>query len=280
MIVFLNGRLVPEKRATVSVFDRSFLYGDGLFETMRVFQGRLFRWRSHYARLRRGAKFLGIQIPFGELDLLEHAEKLVRRNKMADGLLRLTLSRGAGVRGYSPKGAKHPIVVMTLHPAPGLSGRPPVWKVVTSAFRLPAGEALAQYKTCNKLPQILARAEAEAQGADEALLLNTEGQAVEGSTSNLFWITRGTINTTPLAGGVLAGVTRRIVMELCAELGVRVKEARITPAQLRRADGVFFSLSSWGIVEAGRLDGQRLKRSALMRELQRRYRDLLRETKG
>ena len=105
--------------------------------------------------------------------------------KMPDGLMRLTLSRGVGVRGYSPAGAKHPVVVMTLHPTPGLSAKPPFWKIVTSSFRLPAGEALAHYDL-QQLPQILARAEAEARGADEALLLNTDGHAVEGSGSNVF----------------------------------------------------------------------------------------------
>jgi aminodeoxychorismate lyase len=275
MIVFLNGRLVPKKQAKISVFDRSFLYGDGLFETMRVFRGEPFRWKDHFARLRRGAAFLKIRIPFTEAALLEQARRLIRRNKMPDGLMRLTLSRGVGVRGYSPAGAKHPVVVMTLHPTPGLSAKPPFWKIVTSSFRLPAGEALAHYKTCNKLPQILARAEAEARGADEALLLNTDGHAVEGSGSNVFWIKGGTVNTPPLASGILAGVTRTVVMELCAGTGVRVNEARITPAQLRRADGVFFSLSSWGIVEAGRWDHKRLNCSPLTKKLQMAYRRLL-----
>ena len=192
MIVFLNGEFVPEERAVVSVFDRSFLYGDGLFETMLVRRGRPFRWEQHMDRLRSGADFLGIKIPFGCKALEAFAANLIVQNKMPDALLRLTLSRGVGARGYSPKGADKSTLVMSLHPfSPAQAGAK--WKLVTSSFRLPAKESLAQFKTCNKLPQILARAEADAAGADEALLLNTDGFVVEASSSNLFWIQGDTV---------------------------------------------------------------------------------------
>ena len=180
MIVFLNGRLVPETQAVVSVFDRSFLYGDGLFEVMRVCSGRPFRWAEHFDRFQRGAAFLKIQVPFAEGDLRKQALQLIERNGMPESLLRVTLSRGVGLRGYSPKGADSPALVMTLHPAPDADGQPvPRWRVMTASFRLPANEPLAQFKTCNKLPQILARAEADAAGADESLLLNTLGDVAD-----------------------------------------------------------------------------------------------------
>src|SRR5215472_16973761 len=189
MVVFLNGEFVPEKDAVISVFDRSFLYGDGLFETMRVVQGRPFRWAEHMERLERGASFAGIRIPFAEASLRKFAEELIAKNQVPEALLRLTLSRGVGVRGYSPKGAEQPTIVMSLHEfLPVDPENPPGWRLITSSFRLPADEALAQFKTCNKLPQILARAEADAAGADEALLSNTEGHVVEASSSNLFWV--------------------------------------------------------------------------------------------
>jgi branched-subunit amino acid aminotransferase/4-amino-4-deoxychorismate lyase len=166
---------------------------------------------------------------------------------------------------------------MTLHPAPDLDGESaPVWHVVTASFRLPAGEALAQYKTCNKLAQVLARAEADARGADEALLLNTDGKVVEGSSSNLFWITNGTVNTPALAAGILAGVTRLVVLEICRNLGLPVRETGVTPAELRRADGVFLSLSSRGIVEAGWLDDEPLGRSPLAQKLRQAYVEMTR----
>ena len=175
MIVFLNGRFVPEEQALVSVFDRSFLYGDGLFETMRVFGGRPFRWAQHLERLERGAQFLKMSLPFPATALRGLAGELIDQNNMPEALLRVTLSRGVGNRGYSPRGAGHPSLLMSLHSAPVFDfEKPPRWRLATSSFRLPANEPLAQFKTCNKLPQILARAQADEAGADEALLLNTE----------------------------------------------------------------------------------------------------------
>jgi aminodeoxychorismate lyase len=274
-IVFFNGRFVPEAQAVVSVFDRSFLYGDGLFETLRIYRGKPFRWAEHFDRFQRGAAFLGIRMPFGESELRKQAVELGSRNEMSEALLRMTLSRGVGLRGYSPKGADSPALVMTLHTAPDAEGQPaPLWSVVTASFRLPANEPLAQYKTCNKLPQVLARAEADAAGRDEALMLNTNGETVEGASSNLFWIREGTVCTPPLASGILAGVTRLVVIEICGKLGLTVRETGITPAALKEVEGVFLSLSSWGVVEIGEVDGWKLRRSVLVEGIRAGYEEL------
>jgi aminodeoxychorismate lyase len=289
--IFLNGQFVREERAVVSVFDRGFLYGDGLFETLRVFHGKPFRWAQHLERLQRGAEFLKIKLPFSPEALHDFARELIKKNEMPDALLRVTLSRGVGVRGYSPKGAESPTLVMSLHavtghPVPsdgrGAGGEgklsPPRWNLITSSHRLPAKEALAQFKTCNKLPQILARAEADAAGADEALLLNTDGFIVEGASSNLFWIEGDTICTPPLAAGILPGVTRAVVLEICRALAMETRESEILSEQLRRAAGIFVSLSSFGIVEAASLDGHVLSRSPLIGQIQESYRNLLTST--
>ena len=276
MIAFFNGELVPEERATVSVMDRSFLYGDGLFETMLVHNGMPFRWSEHMERLAGGAEFLKIRVPFTSAALLDFARELIRENQMPEALLRLTLSRGVGVRGYSPKGADHPLLVMTLHPAPAIDPADhPRWKLLTASFRLPAKEALAQFKTCNKLAQVLARAEAEASGADEAVLLNTDGYVVEGASSNLFWIQGSTVCTPPLTTGILAGVTRALVVELCGELRIPVLENSVTPSELLQAQGVFVSLSTLGVVEAASLDGNPLKVSPLTGRICEAYWKLL-----
>lgn len=273
MLVYLNGRFVPEAEATVSIFDRSFLYGDGLFEVMRVFGGKPFRWNDHMERLRRGAAFVKIQPPFSDSELHKAALQLIEQNTLPEALLRITLSRGVGRRGYSPAGAENPTLTMTLHLAPGADGQPPpAGRVITASFRLPANEALAQFKTCNKLPQVMARAEADAAGADEALLLNTNGEVVEGSSSNLFWVADGAVCTPPLTSGILAGVTRIVVLELCRELELPSAEKSITAAALRRTDGVFLSLSSWGIVEVISIDGEKAARSPTTRRLQEAYR--------
>jgi len=289
MTVFLNGQFVPEAAATVSVFDRSFLYGDGLFETLLVSNGKPFRWRQHLERLERGAAFLGIKLPYTQDALAGLAAELIVQNKMPESLLRLTLSRGLGARGYSPKGADKPTLVMTLHPlgAPSTAsaqvehaetvlGVPLRWRARTASFRLPAGEVLAQFKTCNKLAQVLARAEAEAAGADEALLLNTDGFVVEAASSNLFWVREGTVCTPPLAGGILAGVTREVVGELCVRLQLPLHEENITPSELRGAEAVFLSLSSHGVVELVTLDGHALKTSLVTGRLHAAYFDCVR----
>ena len=275
MVVFINGRFVDEREAAVSVFDRGFLYGDGLFETLRVFRGVPFRWVGHFQRLIRGAEFLGIKVPFTSQDLLKSVEELVSLNEMPESLLRITLSRGPGLRGYSPKGADHPTVVMNLHAASAPLEDPVPLQLVIAAYRLPAGEPLAQFKTCNKLPQILARAQADSAGAGEALLLNTDGYIVEGSSSNLFWIEENRVCTPPLAAGVLPGVTRGVIVELCRALEIGVAEASILPERLPQAQGVFLSLSSLGIAEGMSLDGKPLKQSALIRRIHRAYWDLV-----
>jgi len=272
MIVFLNGQFVPEEQALVSAFDRGFLYGDGLFEATRVFNGRLFRWGAHLERFERGAQFLGIRMPYSAAQLGEFARELIAKNSVSDSLLRLTLSRGVGPRGYSPRGADHPTLVMSLHAMPAASpARPVGWKLHTSSFHLPAGEALAQFKNCNKLAQALARAEAEAAGADEALLLNTRGHVVEASCANLLWIEGPTVCTAPLESGILAGVTRIVVEEICDRAGIPFRLGCVTADDLRRAQGVFLSLSSLGIVEGISLDGQTLERSPLVNKINAEY---------
>jgi len=191
--------------------------------------------------------------------------------------LRVTLSRGVGLRGYSPKGATRPTLIMSLHPTPGVTNQsPPGWRLITSSFRLSPNDPLAQFKTCNKLAQILARAEADAVGADEALLSNSDGSLSEGSASNLFWIYRHSVITPPVATGVLPGVTRAVVFELAGALGCAVEQANVRPEQVRKADGIFLSLSSLGIAEAVSLDGQNVSRSPLTQSLYEAYWGLVR----
>ena len=257
----------------VSVFDRSFLYGDGLFESMRVTGGKPFRWWDHMERLRKGGDFLGIKIPFPCKALERCAADLIAKNQLPESLLRLTVSRGVGLRGYSPKGAVAPTLLMTLHALPSAPDNG--WKLKTATLRLPAGEKLAQFKTANKLAQVLARAEADGAGADEALLLNTDGFVVEGASSNLFWVEGKTVCTPPLASGILAGVTRAVTVELCQRFSIPFAEREITSQALRGASGVFLTLSSLGMVECRELDGVQLTRSPLVRQLRDGYDELL-----
>lgn len=275
VLIFLNGQFVPEERAVVSVFDRGFLYGDGLFEAILIFNGKLFRWDQHLERLSRGCEFLKIALPFSPAALRGFAHELIRKNKIPDALLRLTVSRGAGARGYSPRGAEKPTIVMSLHAGPK-SGVPiPRWKLITSTPRLPVNDPLSRFKTANKLSQILARAEADAVGADEALLLNTDDFVVEGTSCNLFWINHDTICTPPVTAGILPGVTRSVVLEICEMLELTVAETNIRTDDLKQMDGIFMSLTSRGVIEAASLDGKPLKSSALFARIQESYCNLL-----
>jgi aminodeoxychorismate lyase len=278
MTVFLNGKFVPEEKAMVSVLDRGFLYGDGLFEGIVIVGGCPFRWDQHMARLEHGLKFLKMPLPIPTAELRKAAFQLIQRNKMTEAVLRLSISRGITERGYSPKNAVHPAVVMTLHPLPQLDwSKLPRWRVITASFRLPAGDPLSSFKTANKLTQVLARAEADTAGAHEAILLNTRGFLAEGTTSNLFWMQCDTLCTPPLTAGALPGVTRDAVFDLCRQRRIPVKQINARPAVLRSSQGAFLSMSSAGIVEIESLDGSALPRSPIVKELWRDYRKLLTE---
>jgi len=270
--VWLNGRFLPAAEATVSIFDRSFLYGDGLFETIRVYGGRPFLWAEHLRRLHEGAGFLGIRIPHPDAELARAAGELIRRNALPESTLRLHLSRGVGSRGYSPRGADSPTVVLTLHPARTHDpANPARWKLITSSFRLPAADRLATFKTANKLVQVLARAEAEGHGADEALLLNPAGHVTEATGSNVFWIENGAVCTPPLSAGLLAGVTRGHVLQLARQLGLPTEERDGQPGELLAAQGVFLTNSHHEIQPAVSLDQAPLRESPITQRLHQAY---------
>ncbi|MDB6121482.1 MAG: Aminodeoxychorismate lyase [Pedosphaera sp.] len=276
MIVLLNGNFVPEEQAVVSVFDRGFLYGDGLFETFRVHQGIPFCWEKHMERMQHGAALLHLKIPYDSTEMKDFATELIQRNQMPESLLRITVSRGIGQRGYSPQGADRPSFVMSLHAAPALNpSEPQRWKIITSSVRVPTSDVMTQAKTCNKLSQILARAEAESTGAQEALLLNTDGKIAEATSSNLFWIENDTVCTPSLASGALPGVTRGLVLELCKQLNLSARESDITSEKLRQVDGIFLSLTSLGIVEVTNLDNHELKHSPLVRRISQAYHEMI-----
>lgn len=263
MLVFLNGRLVPEADAVVSAFDRSFLYGDGLFETLRVMNGVPLRWDAHWLRLGNGAAVLQIKLPFASDFLRTQARELSRQNQLPEAIIRVTLSRGVGQRGYSPRGADTPALVMSLHSAPPLGPAAPQWKLHTASLRVPAGDALTACKSANKLLHVLARAEAEAAGADDALLLNALGEITETASANLFWVEGGELRTPSLAAGALPGVTRANVLAWAHTHVVPVHETTVRPERLRYAEGCFLTLSSLGVVEVVALDGQAIPVSPL-----------------
>lgn len=272
MLCIVNGQLVPAEAATVSVADRGFLYGDGLFETLLVYHGRPIAWPEHFERLARGAAFLGIPLPCLRRAMWAWVQRLIRENQMPEGALRLQLSRGVGARGYSPRGAGPPTLVMTIHPLPeGDLRHPPSVRVVTASVPLPVNDPLTPFKTCNKLPHILARAEAEQAGADEALLLNAVGWVGTASSANLFWIRGNTLSTPPVRSGALAGVTRQFVKRLASAVGLGFREQDAPAEWLLDADGVFLTSSLRGLVDVAMLDGHPLRTSVAQHALRDEY---------
>jgi len=276
MVVFLNGNFLPETEALISINDRGFLLGDGLFETMRVVDGRPFRMAQHMERMTRGLDFLKITSPYSPKELQKFGLELVASNEMPDSILRLTITRGSGPRGFSPKHSGPATVAMTLNPLPETSPDEPLqWSLVTSPFRVPASDPISSFKSTSRILNILARAEAEARGADEALLLNTNGEAAETAGGNLFWVYREQVCTVPTGRGVLPGITRAVVLEICQALGLETNKRVIKPEMLRNAEGIFVTNSALGIVPVVSFDGEPVAPSPLVDQIANVYNEML-----
>lgn len=275
MTVFLNGNFVPEAEAVISVFDRSFLYGDGLFEAIRVYDGEPFLWDDHLARLRYGLELMRLANPCSAKELREAALALVIRNEMPNCILRILISRGVGERGFSPRTARSPTIVISTHPAPLPCSQPPLWKAIISTLVLPADDPLARFKSCNRLRQVLARTEADDAGANEALLLNSKGFVVEGTTTNLFWVEGDTVCTPKPDAGILPGTTRAYLLRLGAKLGIKCEEREIRREELLKADGLFVTSCSAEVTELVELDGQALRRSGIPAVFHKNYRSAI-----
>jgi branched-chain amino acid aminotransferase len=254
--VWINGSLCEAGEARVSVFDRSFLLGDGLFETVGVFGGRLFRLDRHLARLQSGAECLRLDLPFLAQIPAAIAETL-RANHLTRAAVRITVSRGAGPPGPGTAGAGPPLCVIAARP---FSGYPERWYAlgavaVISAMVKNEHSPICRFKTTSYVEHVLARAEAAQRGADEALLLNTRGHVVEGSSTNLFAISDGCVCTPGLDDGCLPGVTREAVLVLARQDGIEVKEEPLPPAALARAEEAFLTNSLLGVGPLVKVDG-------------------------
>ncbi|WCJ60033.1 aminotransferase class IV [Fontisphaera persica] len=262
--VMLNGRLVHESQAMVSVFDRSFLYGDGLFETLLVWNSRPFRWEQHWERLQRGLELMRVALPFNAGQVKEQIIQLLAVNQARYAVMRLQVSRGVGARGYSPPDNSSPALVISTHPLePVAPGQPREWRLHLSSIHLPPAHPLSHFKTCNKLWQVMARLEAKAHDAEEAVLLSAEGHLAEAAAGNLFWWTEGRLHTPPLTTGALPGITRQVILELARRWDWEVRETLAGPDVLAQAEGVFVTMSTLGVVEAVALNGHPLGRSPL-----------------
>lgn len=256
MLVFLNGEFLPEPDARISVLDRGFLLGDGVFETLAIFGGRIFRAGAHLRRLAGGARMLGIDLP-EPLEAMEaRLEECARRNNLGDGLLRLTLSRGQSARGLSVRDAGPPTYVIAAFP-PKLYPRSLLETGarlhLAGQRRLSGAGALNTAKTLSYLPGVLAFREAELAGADEAVLLNERGEVVGCAAANLFWVKDGVIRTPTIDCGALPGVTRQAAMQAVQSFGLMAEEAVASLAELYAADEIFFTSTTALVMPVGRI---------------------------
>ncbi|HWH07872.1 MAG TPA: aminotransferase class IV [Candidatus Thermoplasmatota archaeon] len=250
--VWLNGRLLPEEEARISPFDRGFLLGDAVFETMRAYGGRPFRVEEHLARLRRSCEVA--RLPFPE-EARGALADVLRANGLADAALRVTVSRGPGGRGASPRGAGPPTVLVT---ATAVEPRPEVWSrgLRLATARLPRPQGLDPgVKTTNYLVNVLAKAQAEDAGADDALFVDADGLVVEATQANVFAVLRDRLVTPPLSSGCLPGVTRAALLDLAPDAGLRAAEAALPREALLEADEVFLSASVLEVGPVVALDG-------------------------
>ncbi|MDR7414907.1 MAG: aminotransferase class IV [Armatimonadota bacterium] len=223
------------RRAWIPATDRGFLLGDGLFETTRVYRGRAPLLAYHLRRLHAGAERLGIPIPW---DLGSAAAELLRHVPAEHGVLRITLTRGPGPRGYDPPATAHPTALLQVDPLEAAAEPVDAW---LSSLRRDPRAPTAGLKTTSALPLVLARQEARAAGCGEALLLDTEGNLAEGTATNLFWVREGILYTPALATGCLPGIARALVLELSRVHGIPVREVTAPVEALEGASEAFLT---------------------------------------
>ncbi|MDE2293293.1 MAG: branched-chain-amino-acid transaminase [Elusimicrobia bacterium] len=260
MKIWIDGRFYEKGEAKVSVFDHGLLYGDGVFEGIRAYNGRIFQLKEHIDRLYASANAVLLTMPLPPEELARIVCEAVRTNELRDAYIRVVVTRGAGDLGLDMRKCKTPTVVVIadkiqLYPEEvykrGL-------KVIVSHLRRISSDTLSpSIKSLNYLNNILARAEASRADCDEALLLNHEGYVAECSGDNIFYVRGGKLYTPPVYVGILEGITRNVVMRLAAEkLGIEVHEAVFTLPELYRADEVFVTGTGAEIIGVVQLNGR------------------------
>ncbi len=255
-IVYFNGALMPRGKARLSPFDRGFLYGYGLFETMRSYGGRVFRLDRHLARLMRSAQKLGLAVVLDPVELERAIYDTLTANKLSDARLRLTVSAGEGERRLVPPASGKATIVVVAEEIdiPSYIYQEGVTAAIVS-LRRNSQSPLLGVKSLNYLDSLAAHSEAQARGADEAIMLNERGLVAEGSTSNIFLAAAGKLLTPSLGSGILPGITREAVLELAHALGIAAVEGEIPQSDLPQADEVFLTNSVREIVPVVTVDG-------------------------
>jgi branched-chain amino acid aminotransferase len=279
-MVSIDGKIVKDEDAKISVLDHGLLYGDGLFEGIRVRAGRIFRLDQHLARLQIGARSIGLELPFNPSEQARIVTDTVRAFGQKEAYVRLLVTRGEGPLGVDPTTCKKPTVVCIVaeiglftaeQRARGLA-------MITSSYRRPNPDVQdVAIKTLNYLGSVLAKQEARQHGADEALLLNQSGRVAEAAVANVFALRGRSLSTPPALDGCLEGINRGAVMEIARELGLSVSERSLGRRDLFAADEVFLTGSGAGVIGVRSLDGRAIGRGQtgeVTLDLERRHRAL------
>ncbi len=282
--IYIDGKFYSEANAKISVFDHGLLYGDGIFEGIRFYNGRVFRLEEHLQRLWDSARSICLEIPMTMRDMTEAVLETIRQNRLRDGYIRLLVTRGIGNLGLNPTQCKSPSVIIIAATIAlyhedfyqkGLT-------IVTCATRRSNPAALnPAVKSLNYLNNVMARIEANLAGADEALMLNDAGNVAECTADNVFVVKHGQIFTPPVTAGALRGITRSVVFEIAAELGVKVRETDITRHDVFVADECFLTGTAAEIVPVVKADGRSIgsgKPGPITTRIIARFRQVTRET--
>jgi branched-chain amino acid aminotransferase len=280
MQIYIDGTFFPESEAKVSVFDHGLLYGDGVFEGIRFYSGRVFRLEEHIERLYKSAAAICLVIPMDRKALMEALLETIRRNDLRDGYIRLVVTRGKGNLGLSPEHCPKPTIIIiaakiTLYPEDSYEKG---LKVITCSTRRIAHGALSpMVKSLNYLNNIMAKIEATHAGAGEGLMLNEQGLVAECTGDNIFLVTKGQITTPPISSGALAGVTREVAIQIAKEFGINVTEPQMTRYDIYTADECFLTGTAAEIIPAVELDKRPIgngKPGPVTRRLIERFREL------
>ncbi len=259
MKIFLDGKLCNERDAKVSVFDHGLLYGDGIFEGIRAYNGRVFKLKEHIDRLFYSAKAILLEIPLTHAELMQATVDTIRANKLRDGYIRLVVTRGVGNLGLNPRSCKKPSIIIIagkiqIYPTEMyLRGMDIVTVPTVRNLHSALNPAI---KSLNYLNNILAKIEANNAGVEEAIMLNSDGFVAECTADNIFIIKNGAVFTPPLSAGALYGVTRQTVIELAEQSGIKVSEPNLTRYDLFNADECFVTGTGAEIMPVVKIDGR------------------------
>ena len=284
MKIYIDGVFYPESEAKVSVFDHGLLYGDGIFEGIRFYNGRVFRLTEHLERLWDSAKAIALKMPLTFAELEAATLETIRQNGLRDGYIRLVVTRGKGNLGLSPDRCPKACVIIIadkiqLYPEEKYQQG---MVMVTCATRRAAPAALLPaVKSLNYLNNVMAKVEANHAGADEGLMLNEQGYVAECTGDNIFVIKKGVITTPPVYAGALGGITREVVFEICQELGITIREREMTRYDIYTADECFLTGTAAEVIAAIELDTRPIgdgKPGLITQRVIERFRKLTSET--